>query len=141
MSWISVWGPHTVDRFASLNSKQLDRFCSKWLCPGCESVDAFTLSWSGENNWLVPPVYLISRVLKHMSYYREFGTLIVPYWPSAAWWPLLFKDDGTMQDFIVGCLDVPLHPSTFLPGSAEGDLFGHGTLSCRILAVRIVFPD
>lgn len=59
------WGLHTVDRFVSLNSRQLPRFCSKWRCPGCEGVDAFTLNWSGENNWLVPPVYLVPRVLKH----------------------------------------------------------------------------
>ena len=42
-----LWDPHTVDRFASLNSKQLTRFNSKWLCPGCEAVDAFTINWRG----------------------------------------------------------------------------------------------
>lgn len=137
----ALWGPHTVDRFASFNSKQLPRFCSRWLCPGCEGVDAFTMNWSVDNNWLVPPVYLISRVLKHMDYNGESGTLIVPYWPSAPWWPLLFKDDGTLKDFVTGCVDLPCHSRTFLPGSAEGDLFGYGTPSCRILALRITCPS
>lgn len=134
----AIWGPHTVDRFASLNSKQLPRFCSKWLCPGCEGVDAFTLSWNGENNWLVPPVYLISRVIRHMIHNGESGTLVVPHWPSAPWWPLLFRDDGPVQDFVVGFMDIPVNDQTFLPGSAESDLFGHGVPSCRILALRIV---
>ena len=76
---------HTVDRLASLRTKQLPRFCSRWLCPGCEGVDAFTLDWSGENNWLVPPVFLVSRVLNHMFCNKETGTLVVPQWPSALW--------------------------------------------------------
>ena len=39
------WGPHTVDRFASVHTKQLPRYCSRFLNPGCEAVDAFTVSW------------------------------------------------------------------------------------------------
>ena len=30
-----VWGPHTLDCFASQCTKQLDRFCSRWWNPGC----------------------------------------------------------------------------------------------------------
>ena len=48
----SLWGPHTVDQFASLNSKQLPRFCAKWQCPGGEGVDAFTLDWRGRTTGL-----------------------------------------------------------------------------------------
>ena len=74
-----LWGPHTVDRFASHNSFQLPRFCSRWWCPGTEAVDAFTVSWGGENNWLVPPVFLIPRVISHMKVGKEQGTLIIPF--------------------------------------------------------------
>ncbi|XP_028514422.1 uncharacterized protein LOC114574912 [Exaiptasia diaphana] len=142
------WGGYTVqlgqlvargdwveeDRRQSSTYREL----KAWLCPGSEGVDSFTLDWRGENNWLVPPVHLISRVVRHMIYNKESGTLIVPHWPSAPWWPLFFRDDGTTQDFIVGCMDIPISAQTFLPGSAEGDLFGHGVPSCRILAIRIV---
>ena len=115
----NFWGPYSVDRFASLNSNQLPRFCASWLCPGCEGVNAFTLDWRGENNWrtrtrleggeqlenknkigggrttgeqeqdwrgennwLVPPVFLIPRVLKHMTHNGESGTLVVPFNPQ-----------------------------------------------------------
>ena len=44
----SCLGPHTIDRFASVKTKQLDRFCSRFLGPGCEAVDAFTVSWVGD---------------------------------------------------------------------------------------------
>ena len=43
----------------SLNLKQLPRFCARWLYPGCEGVEAFNQDWRGQNDWLVPPVYLI----------------------------------------------------------------------------------
>ena len=133
----SLWVPHTVDWFASLNSKQLPHFCAKWLCPGCEGVDPFTLDWRGENNLLVPPVYLIPRVLRHMTHNGESGFLVVPFWPSAPWWPLLLKDSSNFQDFVVACLDIPIHSLTFLPGSADSDLFGNGSPSYRILALRL----
>ena len=38
-----LWGPHSVDRFASYNSTQLPRYCSKWWCLGCEVIDVFTV--------------------------------------------------------------------------------------------------
>ena len=88
-----LWGPHTVDRFASLQTRQLERFCSRYRNPRCEAVDAFTISWLKENNWIFPPPYLIPRVLKHMSAAGEIGTLLIPRWPSAVWWPLLVDTD------------------------------------------------
>ena len=97
----SLCGPHTVDQFASLNSKKLPRFCAKWLFPGCEGVNAFTQDWRGENNWLVPTVYLIPRVLRHMTHNGESGTLVVTFWLSAPWWPLLLKDSSNFHDFVV----------------------------------------
>ena len=132
----SLCGPHTVDQFASLNSKKLPRFCAKWLFPGCEGVNAFTQDWRGENNWLVPTVYLIPRVLRHMTHNGQSGTLVVTFWLSAPWWPLLMKDSSNFHDFVVACLDIPIHSLTFLPGSADSDLFGNGSPSCRILALR-----
>lgn len=78
-------GPYTVDRFASVKTRQLERFCSRFLNPGCEAVDAFTVSWAGDCNRLFPPPYLVPRVLRHMSDGGEDGTLLVPEWHSARW--------------------------------------------------------
>ena len=80
-----------MDRFASVQTRQLERYCSQYRNPACESVDAFTVSWSKENNWLFPPPFLIPCVLKHMSAGGEDGTLLVPHWPSASWlfWPAM----------------------------------------------------
>ena len=51
------WGPHSVDRFANHENTQLPRFNSRFWCPGTEAVDAFSVSWAGENNWLVSPFF------------------------------------------------------------------------------------
>lgn len=79
-----MWGPHIVDRFSSFNTRQIPRFCSRWLSPCSETVDAFTVDWSGENNWIFPPPHLIPRVISHMCFNKQEGTLIVPLWSSAS---------------------------------------------------------
>jgi hypothetical protein len=33
------WGPHTIDRFASILNTQLPRFNARWRDPPCEDVD------------------------------------------------------------------------------------------------------
>ena len=54
----SMYGPFTLDCFASSNIAKCSKFYSKFWCPGTSGVDAFSFDWSNENCWLVPPVYL-----------------------------------------------------------------------------------
>ncbi|KAK3084809.1 hypothetical protein FSP39_019417 [Pinctada imbricata] len=61
----SIHGPHTVDRFADSNNTKLPIFCSKFFTSGTSGVDAFSMNLGGHNNWLVPPIYLASKVIKH----------------------------------------------------------------------------
>ena len=63
----SIFDPFDVDRFASSLSAKCERFYSKFWCPGCEGVDAFSASWGGVNNYLVPPVFLIALTLAHLE--------------------------------------------------------------------------
>lgn len=66
--WLSQqWRPYTVNRFASYYNAKLGRFNSRFWNPGTEGVDAFTLQWNNEMNWLVPPVYLVPRLIKDME--------------------------------------------------------------------------
>ena len=135
-----LWGPHTVDRFASLQTRQLERFCSRYRNPRCEAVDAFTISWLRENNWIFPPPYLIPRVLKHMSAGGEIGTLLLPRWPSAVWWPLLVNTDGSWKAFIMDSMAFPPYQGIFLAGSAASNIFTSDIPSFPILALRVCFP-
>ena len=75
----SLFGSFTVDRFASHYSAKCARFYSKFWCPSSEGVDAFSVDWAGENNWLVPPVYLIGRTIFHLEACGARGVLVVPY--------------------------------------------------------------
>jgi hypothetical protein len=136
------WGPYTVDRFASMRTKQLTRFCSRFLNPGSEAVDAFTVSWKDENNWIFPPPYLIPRVLQHMAFGNEVGTLIVPEWHSAPWWPLLVTKDGCWQKFVVDSCGIQPYDGVLIPGSSASSQFASGTPPYVIVALRISFlPD
>ena len=127
------WGPYTVDRFASMRTTQLPCFC-RYTNPGCESSDAFTVSWAGENNWLFPPPYLIPQVLHHMRDGCEKGTLIAPSWPSASWWPLLVTRHGTWKPFIKDFNNISAYPGIFLPGSASSNIFPDGKPAFDLIA-------
>ena len=50
-----MWGPHTVDCFASAANMQMEHFNSRLAELGSEVVDTFTTDWRGENNWWCPP--------------------------------------------------------------------------------------
>jgi len=78
-----IWGPHTIDRFADELNAKLPKFNSEFWTPGVFQVDAFACDWRGDNNWLVPPTYLVGDVLRHLRSCQAEGTLVIPSWPSA----------------------------------------------------------
>ena len=86
-----IWGPHTIDWFASNLNKKIDRYNAKFWNPDVEAVDAFSQNWEKEVNWLVPPIYLVCTVMKHLIHCRARGTLIVPRWPSSPFWTMIFE--------------------------------------------------
>ena len=61
---------HTTDRFEDFRNRKTSRYNSRFWNPGCEAEDAFSQNWSGENDWLVPPVHLIASttLLKRVSW-------------------------------------------------------------------------
>ncbi|XP_072032817.1 uncharacterized protein [Amphiura filiformis] len=95
-----MWGPHTVDRFADELNCKIKRFNSRYWCPQTEHVDAFSTNWAGENNWLVPPINQVGAVLAHIAACAAVGTLVVPEWPSAYFWPLLFSKQSPFAHLV-----------------------------------------
>ena len=91
----------------------------------------------GENNFLVPPIKLIPRVLKHIHESKAEGTLVVPYWPSASFGqPLTSKDRNTFENFIVG--DEVFH-SGLKPGKYKKSFVTCKTFSGKILCLKSTF--
>ena len=97
----SLWGPFTIDLFADNKNSKCKRFCSRFYCPEAFKINAFCFDWGGEHSLIVPPVYLISRVIKHfLASKKSSGVLILPYWPSAAFWPLLVDGRQRFRKFV-----------------------------------------
>ena len=133
----NVWGPHTLDGFASHTTKQLHRFCSRWWNPECLAVDAFTLKWEEENVWLSPPFYLIGDAIEKVQQDGCNGTLIVPEWTSAWWWPLLFKDREECRAPVVTWYCLPREENVFMSGTCKWNWFSAECPRCEVLAVRL----
>lgn len=133
-----VWGPHSIDRFANYLNAKLSRFNSRFWNPGSEGIDSFVMDWAGENNYACPPICLIPRVLLHMRNCQASGTLIVPLWHSAPFWPMISAGGDNFSDFVVDWMDLPTAKEAFIPGRCNS-MFGNENLNFRMLALRIHF--
>lgn len=80
------YGCHTVDRFASPLNTHCPRFNPRLYAPGTKAVDAFTVPWAGENNWVNPPFSQVERVINKVVDERATATVIVPVWVAQPWW-------------------------------------------------------
>jgi hypothetical protein len=132
-----LWGPHSVDRFEDRNNAQLSRFNSRFWNPGSEAMDAFTVNWSCENNWWCPPVSLIPRVLRHAQNCICEGTLIVPLWRSAVYWPMICPNGTDFAQFVKGSVVLPPMPGLTLPGVGGSQLFRNGVPNTEVMALRL----
>ena len=95
-------------------------------------MDAFTVDWLGEVNWLCPPPYLIPRTIRHALNTETHGTLIVPNWPSAPFWPLLLPSCRSRAPFVV---DMLVLNKSEIPGRS-----GSSLPNTHMLAIKFVLP-
>lgn len=83
-----LYGPHTIDLFASAENKKCGRYYSKLPAPYSCGVDAMAHSWASENAWANPPFNLIGPVVQKIIRDRATVTLVAPRWRSQPWWPV-----------------------------------------------------
>lgn len=81
-----LYGPHTVDLFASDRTARCERFYSRWHCPGTLGTNALKHSWADENAWANPPFHLVGAVVSHILATNATVTLVVPEWRAQQWW-------------------------------------------------------
>lgn len=132
-----LWGPHSIDRFASISNRKTVRFNSLFWNPDSEAIDAFTQNWTNDNNWLVPPIYSVVRTIKHLIAQRARGTLIVPRWVSAAFWPYIFDSHMMYKDYVKDVLEFTEHDRIYVKGSSPRCIFGTEKFHSTVLAVRL----
>ena len=83
------FGPHTIDRFASVTSAQLPRYNSRWRDPFTEGVDSLSLDWRGENNYVNPPWTLLPQLAQKLVENPVPCTIVCPFWTGAPWYQQL----------------------------------------------------
>ena len=135
-----MWGPYSVDWFASQHNNKLEVFYSRYWCPSSAGVDAFTADWGGTIGWFVPPIILIPRVVRYAQRCRATGTLIIPLWKSSSFWPLVFQNDSFVRG-ILEYLDIPREREYYSSSRMTRSMFGNANLPFRMLALRFDFGD
>ena len=133
----SLWGPHTVDRFSSDDNAKCIRFNSRFWCRRSEAVDCFAQLWSGENNWWVPPPRLVCKTINKFFSEKANGTLVVPEWKSAPYWPLL-HENGCFASFLQDHITFQGKNLT-LAGRASVGLFNASNQKLRLIAFKVRF--
>ena len=123
--WLhSLLGPFTVDNFANNLNAQLPTFHSSCWCPGTSAVDTFTASWEEDINWLVPPLHLVCRALRHARVCSAKGAILIPAWKSAVYWPLILPNGTHFAGFIHDWYSIPYYQGMIVKGRS-----GHSIVS------------
>ena len=84
------FGTPTIDLFASRLNFKLDTYCAWLPDPGASKIDCFTLDWSMYSYiYAFPPFSLVARTLRKIIMDGTDALVIVPHWPSQAWFSTL----------------------------------------------------
>ena len=107
-----LWGPHTIDRFASMENALLPRYNARWLDPQAEDVDCLRLSdpaWRRENNWCNPPWERLDDLVDKLRQSGAAATVVAPHWPGRLW-------HQRLVELAEECILYPPTNDLFFPG-------------------------
>lgn len=130
----SLWGPHEIDWFASDHNYKLVVFYSRFWNTLSSGVDAFSVDWNGINGLFVPPVCIIPRVLHYMRQCMAVGTLILPLWKSASFWPMLCPRGEGFITQVKEYIFLPTEKEYYTAGKSRKVIFGNSNLPFNMLA-------
>ena len=86
------FGKHTIDRFASLNTFQVEKYNSRFLDPLSSGFNALEQNdWHQHNNYVNPPFRLLPDILRLIIRQKAKATVIAPWWPAMTWFKTLEK--------------------------------------------------
>ena len=131
-----LWGPHSVDRFASSNNAKTTLFNSLYWNPGSLGVNSFNSDWSQGENWLVLPVTLASRAINHLVKCKAKGILIVPKWTSP-FWQLIFQDGLEYKPYVTDVLEFTETEIILEVGMNVNSIFARDDFKGKLLAIRL----
>ena len=91
------WGPHTIDRCASLLTRQTTMYNSLFFDPETTGVDCLAQQdWHIHNNFVNPPFRIIPKILNIIQQQGATATLVAPRWPSKPWFQQLLRMSVSM---------------------------------------------
>ena len=114
------FGKPIMDLFASRLNFKVDIFCSFQPDPMASVVDAFTFPWTRGLYYGFPPFCLLGRILQKIVQDGTDIILVVPKWPTKAWYPLFQR--LLLEPPVV----IPVTTTTlFLPHRSQEDTYTH----------------
>ena len=128
-------GPHTVDSFANFYNTKVKKFIQGF---GTQVVAEWISSFrirQGKIVLLFPRVNLIHRTIHYLYTSKAFTTLVVPFWPSSYFWPIIGRN------FFSFVMDYKLFSGRTVPkhGRNTNSLLGSKRFFGLMLAVRMKF--
>jgi len=139
-SWARLeqrFGPHSIDRFASVSNARLPRFNTCLPHSASEGAPALAQPWEGDNNYAFPPVSELPALAQYLNSLSTIqATVVVPYWPAQAWFQQL--SEVAMHVELWPALSIAT-PLVGLHGSARHALSG-ATLAFIRIEARPALP-
>lgn len=128
-----TFGFPEIDLFASRLNAKCSLYVSWKRDPNAYNIDAFTLNWKNYFFYCFPPFSLILKCLRKIINDQASGIIVVPYWPSQAWYPLFLE---------LQCSDPIYFPPSYdllhSPFSTQHPLWRSLTLvSCHLSGKRL----
>ena len=109
------FGTPEIDMFASRLNYKLESYCAWVPDPGASAIDCFTLDWSMYTYiYAFPPFSLVGRTLRKIITDKTEAIIVVPKWPTQAWYSTLQKILVNSPQVIrvrLGMLTLPHDPS------------------------------
>jgi hypothetical protein len=114
------FGKPIMDLFASRLNFKVSIFCSFKPDPLASVVDAFTFPWDRGLYYGFPPFCLLGKTLQKIVQDGTDIILIVPNWPTKAWYPMF------RRLLTAPAISIPVHKETlFLPHRVRNDQDTH----------------
>jgi len=108
----ALYGPHTLDLFATDLTTRCGRFFSRGATPNSSGIDAFSQDWSEDNCWANPLFNLIGPLVRHIVKMGDRVTLVAPHWEAQPWWGRAMEECATF-------LPLPLEEGVYTRGAAD----------------------
>jgi len=100
-------------------------------------VDFFVKVLGGENCWVVPPVSIVLRVLHYTKSQNAEGTVVLPFCPSAHYWP---QSTNKYLKY-VSAYSMHVGNQSLTYGRNINSLLGSKHLEGQVVALRMEFFD